>query len=312
MASRATEWAFTRKPLKRYEPFTEGQKIPVERPLTIPNILLDAFELQCNQRGIRWSWGPKSLQRPRGPPPSVVTVALKMVIKLVLYDMSVHIVQRARPALDTLEGGSFFDPDLDPLTNAAMAAFFTICGGIVVYTSVDAMYHMATLVGRVLLRQPAADWPALSARPWAATSIIEFWSFRWHQFFRHTFVVYGARPGGALLGNTGALFGGFMVSAVIHYVGMWGVGNGTELSAGAFFILMGVGAVLECVWQHTTGTPVRGLWGWAWTMAWTLFWGVFMLDGWARHGLIACDFFIPSLRPGKLIVDGIFTLISNN
>ena len=291
---------------------TGDQQIPVERPLTIPNILLDAIELQFNQRGIRWSWGPKSLLRPRGPPPSVVTVALKMVIKLIVYDMTIYTMQRARPALDTPEGGSFFDPNLDPLTNFALAAFFTACCGVMAYTAVDVSYHMATLIGRVLLRQPATDWPAISARPWTATSIVEFWSFRWHQYFRHSFVVYGARPGGALLGTPGALFGGFMVSAVMHYVGMWGLGNGTELSSGAFFILMGVGAVLECGWQHTTGIPVRGLWGWAWTMAWTMFWGAFMLDGWARHGLIACDFFIPSLRPGKWIVDGIIALIPNN
>jgi len=30
-------------------------------------------------------------------------------------------------------------------------------GGIVVYTTVDAMSHILTLVGRVLLQQPATD-----------------------------------------------------------------------------------------------------------------------------------------------------------
>ena len=36
------------------------------------------------------------------------------------------------------------------------------------------------------------------------------------------FVVYGARPGGALLGKPGACIGAFAVSGVLHDVGLWG------------------------------------------------------------------------------------------
>ncbi|KAI9462850.1 hypothetical protein BJY52DRAFT_1255597 [Lactarius psammicola] len=185
-------------------------------------------------------------------------------------------MQRIRPSLDTPGGDTIFNPHIDPLPRAALAAVLTLCGGIIVYTSMDALYHMATLVGRVLLRQPAAAWPALSARPWTATSIEDFWSFRWHQSFR-------THLRGVLLGRPGALLGAFWVSAVMHYVGMWGLGKGTEFSAGWFFVLMSIGAVLERVWQYKTGRRVRGFWGWVWTMSWTLFWGTFMLDGWARH-----------------------------
>ncbi|KAH9030382.1 hypothetical protein EDB84DRAFT_211442 [Lactarius hengduanensis] len=42
---------------------------------------------------------------------------------------------------------------------------------------------------------------AVSHRPWLSTSLHEFWSYRWHQLFRHIFVTFGARPGGALLGQ---------------------------------------------------------------------------------------------------------------
>ena len=312
MALRATEWALARKPFRRYEPFVEGQHTPVERPLTVPNVLLDAFDLQCNQRGIGWSWGSKSFLRTRPPPPSIATLILKLLLKLTVFDIAHYMLQRTRPSLDTPAGDTLFDPHLDPVPRAALALFFTLCGGVVVYTTVDAMYHFATIVGRVLLRQPATDWPALSARPWMATSIADFWSFRWHQFFRNTFITFGARPGGALLGQPGALFGAFGVSAILHYVGLWGLGRGTEFSSGGFFVLMGVGAVLEHVWWRTTGMGVRGFWGWAWTMAWTLSWGTFMLDGWARRGMIACDFFSPGLRPGKPIVDAIVSLMTNH
>jgi len=298
--------------LRRYEPFAEGQHTPVERPLTIPNVIFDSVDLLFNQRGIRWSWGSKSFLRTLPPPPSLAWLVFKLLLKLTLYDMALYTVRRIRPSIGAIAGDTFFDPHLDPLPRAALAAFFTLCCGITAYTALEVMYHIASLVGRVLLRQSAADWPALSARPWTATSIADFWSFRWHQCLRRIFVVFGARSGGALLGRPGALLGAFGVSAVLHHIGVWGLGRGAEfISAGAFFILMGVGASLEHVWQYTTGMQVRGFWGWAWTMTWTLLWGTFMLDGWARHGIFGCDF-MPSVPLGRPIVDGLLALITNN
>jgi len=44
------------------------------------------------------------------------------------------------------------------------------------------------------------------------------------------FVVYGVRPGGALLGKPGARIGAFAVSGVLHDVGLWGLGRGMELA----------------------------------------------------------------------------------
>ncbi|KAI0267677.1 hypothetical protein BC834DRAFT_822135 [Gloeopeniophorella convolvens] len=308
MSLRSIEWAFAPKPFRRYEPSSNAAK-PVERPLTLPNILLDAFDLQCNQRGVRWSWSHKPFPPDENPPPSLLTILYKIIVKLVVFDISHYLIQYNRPSLDDIAGGTLFDPTLDPIPRFALALFFTLCGGVVVYTTVDAMYLISMLVGRVLLRQPASQWPRLANRPWLATSITEFWSFRWHQSFRHTFTVFGARPGGALFGRPGALFGAFAVSAVMHDVGMWGLGHGTEFrTAGGFFVFMGVGAALEGAFARATGRRVRGVWGWAWTMLWTLGWGTLMFDAWARRGMIASDFYPQSLRPGKALVDSIIAV----
>ncbi|KAI0302795.1 hypothetical protein B0F90DRAFT_1809736 [Multifurca ochricompacta] len=288
----------------------KGQKTPVERPLSFGNVLLDAFDLLCNQRGIGWSWSSKNSSRPSPCTsrttayPSLASILMKMSFKLVVYDIAVYLVQHMRPSVNNPNGGTLFDPDLTLIPRFALAVFFTLCGGLVVYTTVDAMYHLATLIGRVVLRQPASQWPSLSDRPWMSTSITQFWSFRWHQFFRHIFVVFGARPGGKLLGQPGALI-------VIHDLGLWGLGHGTEFrTAGAFFLLMGVGAAMEYAFKKVTGLRVGGLLGWAWTMVWTLSWGTLMLDAWARRGLIACDFFPGGMRPGKILVDAIISRLS--
>ncbi|KAI9437859.1 hypothetical protein F5148DRAFT_890301 [Russula earlei] len=307
---KSLEWAFTRKPLRRYDPPAAGQHAPVERQLSISNVLLDAIDLVSSQRGIGWSWSDKPFPRASTRSTSIASILAKMLVKFVVLDASQYLVQHIQPSLNEPAGDTLFDPTLSALPRCARAALFTVCGGLMVYATMDALYHAATLVGRLVLRQQAWQWPPLSDRPWTATSITEFWGFRWHQSLRHVFVVYGARPGRTLLGKPGAILGGFAVSAVIHDMGIWGFGRGTEFgTAGGFFLLMGFGAVLELAFERLTGQRVRGAWGWAWMMAWTIGWGTLMVDAWARRGFFACDFFPNGLRPGKWLVDAIISLV---
>ncbi|KAI0295314.1 hypothetical protein B0F90DRAFT_1638220 [Multifurca ochricompacta] len=303
IALKSLEWTFIKKPLRRYE-IPKGQgSIPTERRLSISNVLLDALDLFCNQRGIGWSWSSNPFPRECVPPPSITTVLAKTFFKVVVFDTSQYLVQYNRPTIAKPGGDSLFDPSLDPLSRTIWAAFATICVGLSGYAMIDSMYHIATLVGRIFLRQSASQWPPLFHRPWMSTSIHEFWSVRWHQLLRQLFIIFGARPGGTLLGRYSAFMGAFTVSAVIHHIGLWSLGRGTEFSTtGGFFLLMGVGIVIEGVFSKVTGLRVKGFYGWVWTMLWTLLWGSFMLDGWARHGMFANEFLPNWLRPGKVIV----------
>jgi len=310
LALRSVSWTFAKKPLRRCYPPVEGRyAAPIERPLSIPNVLLDAFDLLCNPRGIGWSWSHQPFPNTSTRSTYIAVVLAKLVFKLVAFDASQYIVQYLRPTVDVPAGDTLFDPTLSFVPRCAWATLYTLCGGVVVFATVDVAYHISMLVGRVLLRQAAWQWPPLFDRPWTSTSIKDFWGFRWHQFFRHMFVIFGSRPGCALLGRPGALVGAFTVSAVMHDVGTWGVGRGTEFcTVGGFFLLMGVGAALEHGFKQVTGRRVGGLWGWAWTMGWTISWGTLMIDAWARRGMFAADFFPDGLRPGKLLVDAIISL----
>ena len=310
-ALRSVEWALAKKPLRRYEPPTgEGQHALVERALSIPNVLLDAFDLMCNKRGIGWSWSRKPFPPPSTRSTSIASILARIAVKYTAYDLFACAVHRLRPSVNDPTGDTIFDPAPDVLPRWARAALFTACCGMVVHTSVDLYYHAASLVGRLVLRQPAWQWPPISDRPWMATSIADFWAFRWHQVFRHVFVVFGARPGAAAFGRPGALLGAFAVSAVVHDLGMWGLGRGTEFSTvGSFFILMGVGVTLELAFKGVTGRSVGGVCGWAWTMAWTIGWGTLMVDAWARRGMVASESPPDWLRPGKLLVETIVSIL---
>jgi Membrane bound O-acyl transferase family len=126
---------------------------------------------------------------------------------------------------------------------------------------------LATLTSGLFLHQPDLAWPPLSDRPWTSMSIIEYWSFRWHQFFRCMFVVYGARPGGALLVKPGACIGAFSLPGVLDDVVLWGLGRGKGLrTTTGFFMLTAVGGTLELAFERLTGRRVGEFCGWVWTM----------------------------------------------
>jgi len=311
IALRTAGWTFIKRPLRRYDPPKRNQDILIERPLSASTVFIDALDLLGNQRGIGWSWSNSKNPFPRDstPPPSIALLLIKTLFKLTLFDASRHIILCLCPWVDNPEGGSFFDPSLALVPRAASAALCAICAGVCAYTTIDSGYHIATVVGRIVYRQPAFMWPRLFNRPWMSTSIQEFWSFRWHQLPRHDFVVFGARPGGALFGRPGAVMGAFTVSAILHHVGLWGVGKGSEfITAGGFFLLMGVGAIMEGAFTRVTGLRVGGRIGWLWTVAWTTLWGTFMVDGWARHGAFAASILPDGFRLGSIIVDAIVAL----
>ena len=249
--------------------------------------------------------------RESAPPPSVSLLLAKALLKLTVLDASQYIIQFLCPPANNPKGGSTFDPNLALVPRTALAAFCGIMGGLWMYAMIDTQYHIEAVIGRTIFRQPASAWPRLLNRPWMSTSIQEFWNFRWHQLYRHIFIVFGARPGGALLGKPGAFMGAFAVSAILHHLALWGAGNGSEFAtAGGFFLLMGIGAVMEVAFTRTTGLQVQGWIGWLWTVLWTAPWGMFMIDGWARHGVFATEVLPNGFRPGRVVIDAIVTLSS--
>jgi hypothetical protein len=310
MASKSFEWTFVKQPLRKYE-WPEGQDTPVKRPLSVANVLLDALDLFFNQRGIGWSWSSRPFPAKAHPPPSIPSVLAKTLLKFTFYDVSQYVLYLMSPSIGKIRSGSLFDANLPFLHRTALVLLATFFLSLRAYTQLDLTYHLGMLIGRILLHQPASHWPPFFRRPWMATSMRNFWGVRWHQFFRHFFVVVGARPGGLLLGQPGAVMGAFAVSGLMHIVCLWAAGCVTELSYhGGFYLLMGVGLILESAFERATGSPVRGFFGWLWAMAWMLSWGSHFLDPRVQGGIFAVEFLPDHLRPGKMLINDAISLFS--
>jgi hypothetical protein len=112
-------------------------------------------------------------------------------------------------------------------------------------------------------------------------------------------------PRGVLLGEPDACIGASAVPGVLHDVGLWGLGRGMELrTTTALFILMGVRGALELAFERLTGRRMGEFCGWAWIVCW----GTLMIDGWARRGIVASDFFPGRHGAGKRLVNTVIAL----
>jgi len=87
---------------------------------------------------------------------------------------------------------------------------------------------------------------------------------------------------------------------------MWAMGRGSDFkNVGGFFLMMGVGCILEALFNKASGAKVHGWFGWLWTTVWIVGWGNFLVDAWARRGLLGCTM-IPLMSDKILVAIGGF------
>jgi len=331
---RATEWAFVQKPLKRISvdelKVTQfnadssdelngtanglnvpGKTPPFEQHLTLWGALWDAFDLCLNLRGHGWNWARKWYFPPETRPTSstpafLISTLVSAIKQFLLFDLALISARCLSPAIfgsSTEVGGTIFDHSLPPYRRYTQSSLITFAAGMVVCASLQMTYDILTVVCIVILRQHPTQWPPLFDSPWFSTSVADCWGRRWHQVFRGSFIGVGARPLTFLIGRVGGIMGAFFWSAILHDFGMWGMGRGTEFySVGGFFLAMGLGCVLETFFKKATGMKVGRWAGWLWTMCWTMAWGNFMVDAWARRGLIGSRFIPEEYMPSKILL----------
>lgn len=304
---RATDFATSTKLFVRERFSWLPPNAPKDFSTQVKGAMLNAFDLTFNARGVGWSWGKGTYV----PPPSTdatpprkgpIDFFVGYVITQTFCDFVLFAQQSWQLSPSKYpthrHGGSIFNPDLPPLRRYGKVVAMTLLCPLGLFTSFQATYYLIGFIGMTVFGQVPEQWPPLFQEPWKTTSLGDFWGLRWHQVFKRSFVVCGAKPAVRFFGRAGGVLGAFFVSGIMHDFAVWGAGIGTELSSVTFFFLMmGVGCILEVVWREKAGSKVQGPWGWLWSMAWMFFWGSWIVDAWARRGLIVSKMSTAGTRP---------------
>ncbi|BEI83364.1 hypothetical protein CcaverHIS002_0312320 [Cutaneotrichosporon cavernicola] len=139
----------------------------------------------------------------------------------------------------------------------------------VVWMAFEGLYQLFATV-QVALGAPVKAWdPNLFGAPWNSDSLIDLWGKRWHQTFRHLFIVTASVVLRALrlpVKARSLFFMTFFFSGVLHMLSemcMDPVGSPARLVL--FFVLAGAGCAAEVSYKNMTGHRVRGGWGRLWT-----------------------------------------------
>lgn len=287
---RILEWSFVTKHYTYVAPSHHGA-------------LRNGFDLLNNPRGIGWTWG-RSTPLPHNPSAGASNGAFTLTLLITLAkDIAVLVGAPLVMALispstfASPDGGTIFTPSLPLVPRALRACALTALFGVTAFHGIEEAYTASALLTFLLpilpFRTPAA-WPPLAERPWRAYSLAHFWSACWHQWIRRPLLVLGAAPGGLVAGRAGAVLGAFAVSEALHDLGMWGLGGDVPFTG--FFLMMGVGMLLEEAWARTMGVKVGGWAGRVWTMAWVVGWGTLLVDAWLRRGVIGEIVLPPALQ----------------
>ncbi|KAL1706614.1 membrane bound O-acyl transferase family-domain-containing protein [Schizophyllum commune] len=300
LAMQLVTFAIAPKPLYRTD-----QPPPKCNKLSLCTLLSNALDLMFNARGIGWNWGtiiPKPTY-PTRRSRAILYSLISFILHTLLVDAVLSVMYALNPALRNPEGASMFldytGAPLSPLHTTAI----TLCMGTIIYAAVVYPYDAVRITALILGGDPAR-WPPLFDAPWAATSLKDLWGRRWHQMFRHSFVVLGAGPGRAVgewvarvmglspLGRILAVLGAFALSSLLHSLPLHGMGRGGDaLRISVFFMMMGAGIISEDIWSRFTGRSVGGLAGWIWTYAWLLGWGHFLVEAYCQKGIAGALWF---------------------
>lgn len=217
------------------------------------------------------------------------------LIHILLLDLFQTTIQSLpNPGLGTPDGGSIFNDSIPPPFRYIISSIAVLCTGGSVYCGLQAGHNVLTLVAVGLLGQDPFDYPPIFDKPWLSTSVREVWSKRWHLVLRVFFTSIGAKVGGALLGDVGAVLGAFTLSGILHDWTIWGMGKGTDpLRIVGFFYIQGIAVILETLWRGVTGKRVEGWWGRVWTWSFMLISSHLVVEAWLQHGVAGGDYFLP-------------------
>ncbi|KIY69183.1 hypothetical protein CYLTODRAFT_237790 [Cylindrobasidium torrendii FP15055 ss-10] len=258
---RTLTWTFRSQPHLR----VVKRRDPCER--TRWEIICDAADLCSNFRGIGWDWSiyrrdpTITVTKPTSRATFLRQSAFQWFYRSVIFEAILYIA---------LNWPAYEAPNA--ILDFGLRALRSLCYPAMVFFTLNASYNFYSIIGVGIFRQTPEEWPAFYARPWKSTSLAELWGRDWHQGWRYTFWYIGGKPMSMVFGRVGLVLGAFLASGAYHDALAWGMhrerGNCCWLTP--FFVLNGVGLVLEHALYKVTGKRVGGKVGWLWTWAWAI------------------------------------------
>jgi hypothetical protein len=307
---RALNWTFRGETYKREKPAAEigpAYQLP-PRLQDCKQAAIDAFDLCWNLRGCGWNWSA-SVHIPLETRPTKSTTAFmtatstSFVAHYLMTDFLYYTIQWIVPSVTSPGGDSIFDSSLHLPHRYIKSTTITFLMLLLIYCCIHAVYLIPTAVGVLVFGQDPTLWPPPFDSPWLSTSLTQFWGRRWHQFFRDTIVSAGGYPLSLIAGRFGGLVGAFLMSGILHDIGLWGMSGHMEpQNVTAAFAIHGPLIMAENLWRRYTGSKVGGLIGWLWTLSWVVGTAAPLFDAWTRHGFMGGHLIPLALRPSILIL----------
>ncbi|KIJ18059.1 hypothetical protein PAXINDRAFT_71482 [Paxillus involutus ATCC 200175] len=312
VAMRACAWAIAQEPYKRTDERLSSQPSQGHQDKagssSIFTALWNAWDLLLNVRGVGWNWSqgltfPQPSFETRSRTAFVLLSAIRFAVYALAYDAAIQGIRMFSPEdFSSSTGGSIYDPSLPLILQLLRCLNISALTIWMAYFSIEWVYQLQAVLFVTLLQQRPSQWPPLFDSPWLSTSLSDLWGRRWHQMIRHMLLTLGGRPFGYLFGRLGGIIGVFLLSGIFHDIELRSVAQGNSLVVIGFFVMNGVGIVLERVWKRVCGRRVGGIWGWIWTFSWLALWGVPLVDNWAKAGRFGAETFPPEFRPTVVLV----------
>ncbi|KIJ08736.1 hypothetical protein PAXINDRAFT_102467 [Paxillus involutus ATCC 200175] len=313
VAMHACTWATAQEPYRRTDERLSSQPSQGHQDnagsSSISTALWNAWDLLLNVRGVGWNWSrgitfPQPALDTRSRTAFVLLSAVRFAVYALASDATFQAIRMFSPEeFSSSAGGSIYDPSLPPilqLLRCLTISALTIC---MINFGLQWAYQLQAILFVALLQQRPSQWPPLFDSPWLSTSLSDLWARRWHQMIRHILLALGGRPFGYLFGRLGSVIGVFLLSGIFHDIELRSMGRGgNSLVLTGFFVMNGVGVVLERVWKRVCGRRVGGIWGWIWTFSWLALWGIPMLDAWAKAGRFGDQGFSRMFQPSVVLV----------
>lgn len=261
--------------------------------------MIEAVYVVLDLRGLSQPFG-KRCHVPQGETelgPFLRSTTISLVWQFLALD-TIKTICRILGPIGTPEGGSIFWPDLDAPLRYIVSTILTCCTGSAVFLYLGSLHHLLSIFAVLVLGEEPISWPPLFDHPWDFYSVTDFWANRWHQIFRRCFILFGYNPGRWLAGKPGGVLGTFLLSGIMHEIGVRCMGKGPDtVRTVGYFLLQAFGIIVEGVFQLATGKRVGGFAGRLWGFACVVGGANLIVDVWTTRGMTGSSLYPDVISP---------------